>query len=358
MKNIMTINAILKSISQQRFSTYQTAVFKGATNEECLGIYLWNKQLASAFLPALQILEVSLRNAIYQAKIEYEEECIEATFPKHEWDRKKSGIDRSWFITVMTNANNPESYRQIQTARKKINEENKPHSPENYIAKLTLGFWVALVDKGYSTPNATYLTLWPHLRAKVFPNAKSGKDKPLSINRIGSDLRDINKIRNRLSHHEPLWRTNNTYNVEQAINKIATDYKKCLDIIRWINPSNLKLLNIIDNTDKIRELCNTHALWKNKQLPNGIPTLPLLDADGWCGPLLMNDRLEGVITKINKAGQFAIIDCGSEGKQFFAHINNFSGGIAAYSSSDAVSFEPSSKITRGLPTASSIRRII
>lgn len=73
----MTIYAILNSISQQRFSTYQTAVFKGATDEECLGIYLWNKQLASAFLPALQILEVSLRNAIYQAKIEYEEEVIE-----------------------------------------------------------------------------------------------------------------------------------------------------------------------------------------------------------------------------------------------------------------------------------------
>ncbi|WP_089529265.1 Abi family protein [Pantoea ananatis] len=352
----MTINAILNSISQQRFSTYQTAVFKGATDEECLGIYLWNKQLASAFLPALQILEVSLRNAIYQAKIEYEEDDIERKYPAHEWVARKAAIDRDWFITVMTAANNFESNRQINTARKNITSERKSHTPENYIAKLTLGFWVSLVGKDFSIPNATYLTLWPHLRGRVFPHAVDMNGQPLSIKTIGNALHDVNKIRNRLSHHEPLWRSGNTYNIEQAINKVATDYKKCLDVIRWINPSNLKLLNIIDNTDKVRELCNTHALWKNKQLPNGIPTLPLTDSNDWCNPLLMNSRLDGVITKINLKGKFAIVHCASEGKDFCAQTSSFSGGIASYQVSDVVSFEPSSNITRGQPTASTIRR--
>ncbi|MCX2195221.1 Abi family protein [Pantoea agglomerans] len=64
----MTIAAILDSISQHRFATYKSSVFNGASEEECLGIYLWNKQLAGAFLPALQIIEVSLRNAICTAK--------------------------------------------------------------------------------------------------------------------------------------------------------------------------------------------------------------------------------------------------------------------------------------------------
>lgn len=352
----MTINAILNSISQHRFSTYQTAVFKGATDEECLGIYLWNKQLASAFLPALQILEVSLRNAIYQAKIEYEEENIEKKFAAHAWAAKKAEIDRSWFITVMTAANNSESYRQIEVAKKNIASERKPHIPENYIAKLTLGFWVSLVGKNFSIPNATYLTLWPHLRGRVFPNAVDQNGQPLSITEIGNALHAVNKVRNRLSHHEPLWSTGSTYNVEQAINKIATDYKMCLDIIRWINPSNLKLLNIIDNTDKVRELCTAHALWKNKQLPNGIPTLPLTDSNDWCSPLLMNSRLEGVITRININGNFAIIHCASEGKDFCARISSFSGGIAAYKISENVNFEPSSNTARGLSIANTIRR--
>lgn len=351
----MTINAILNSISQQRFATYQTAVFKGATNEECLGIYLWNKQLASAFLPALQILEVSLRNAIYQSKIEYEEDEIEKKFAAHAWAEKKAAIDRSWFITVMTAANNSESYRQIDVAKKNITSEKKPHSPENYISKLTLGFWVSLVDKKFSVPNATYLTLWPHLRGRVFPHAIDENGSPLSINEIGNALKAINKIRNRLSHHEPLWRTDSTYNVEQAINKIASDYKICLDVIHWINPSNLKLLNIIDNTDKVRELCNTHALWKNKQLPNGIPTLPLTNSNDWCNPLLLNPRLEGVIIKINMEKKFAIIRCASEGKDFFAKTKSFSGGITSYAISDKVNFEPRSGMPGRLPVADSVR---
>lgn len=351
----MTINAIIKSISNERFATYQTAVFSGASKEECLGVYLWNKQIAGAFLPALQILEVSLRNAIFLSKVEYEEEQIEKHHPQHEWEARKRAIDHSWFVTVMTQANNSESYRQIKAAERKIDLEKKARTPENYIAKLTLGFWVALVDKSFSTPNATYLTLWPHIRNKVFPNAKDAKGNELAINRIGSDLRDINKIRNRLSHHEPLWRTDKTYNVQQAINKIVTDYKKCLDIIDWINPSNLKLLNIIENTEKIRELCNTHALWKNKQLPNGIPTLPSFDANQWYEPLLMHSRLEGKILHINIQGGNSTIRCESENKTFQAKNNDFSGGIAGYKIGDTVNFEPNSTTPGTRPIAKSIR---
>ncbi len=352
----MTINAIINSISQRRFSTYQAGVFNGASDEECLGIYLWNKQIASAFLPALQILEVSLRNAIYLAKIEYEQEQIEKNHPQNEWSTRKSAIDRDWFITVLTQANNSKSYNQIQAAKWKITEEKKAHTPDNYIAKLTLGFWISLVDKQFSTPNATYLTLWPHLRNKVFPHAHDRNGKPLSINGIGSALRDINKIRNRLSHHEPLWRTRTTYNVEQAINKIGTDYKKCLDIIRWINPSNLKLLNIIDNTDKVRELCNLHSLWKNKQLPNGLPTLPLIDTDEWCAPLMMNTRLEGEILNIDVKSGFSMIRCTCKGQDFIAQNRDFSGNITQYKVTDRITFEPNSNTTGPHPVAKSVRR--
>lgn len=351
----MTINAIINSISQQRFSTYQTSVFSGASDEECLGIYLWNKQIASAFLPALQILEVSLRNAIYLSKIEYEEEEIEKNYSPNEWVARKAAVDRRWFISVMTAQNNPESNRQIRRVQRQIAKENKDDIPENYIAKLTLGFWVSMVDKEFSTPNATYLTLWPQLRGKVFPHALDRNGQPLSIRGIGTALRDINKIRNRLSHHEPLWRTSTTYNVQQAINKIVMDYKKCLDIIHWINPSNLKLLNIIDNTDKFRELCNAHSLWKNKQLPHGIPSLPVIDANGWCGPLLMESRLKGSILNIDLASGFSILRCESEGKDFIANNRDFSGGIARYNTGDNVTFDPNSPTTGPLPVAKSIR---
>lgn len=56
--------------------------------------YIYGTRIASAFLPALQILEVSLRNAIYHAKIQYEEDEIERNYPRDQWSGIKNAIDR------------------------------------------------------------------------------------------------------------------------------------------------------------------------------------------------------------------------------------------------------------------------
>ncbi|WP_242425252.1 Abi family protein [Xenorhabdus bovienii] len=119
----MTIEAITKSLSASRFATYQSPILGGTSSEQCLGIYLWNKQLASVFLPALQVIEISLRNAIHQSYIQYEEKRIEHKFASHVWEEKKSNIDRSWFVTTFTQQNNPGAYKGIQAAVKQLDKE-------------------------------------------------------------------------------------------------------------------------------------------------------------------------------------------------------------------------------------------
>ncbi|EET1039207.1 Abi family protein, partial [Escherichia coli] len=266
----MTIQAITESLSTARFSTYQLPILGGASPEQCLGIYLWNKQLASAFLPALQIIEISLRNAIYQSWIAHEEEQIEQNFQSHNWEKEKAKIDKLWFINAFTKQNNYIAWNNIKTAEKQLTYEKKPLTAENFISKLTLGFWVSMVQNDFDVQKNSYLTLWPHLRHRVFPNAiNSNSGTPLSINSIGNELKEINKIRNRLSHHEPLWRNKKAYQVEDVINKVIEHYDRCLKVIHWINPSNLKLLDIIESNTRMSELCSLHALWKNKQLPAG-----------------------------------------------------------------------------------------
>ncbi|BEN33192.1 TPA: Abi family protein [Serratia marcescens] len=345
----MTIAAILGSISQHRFATYQSSVFNGATPEECLGIYLWNKQLAGAFLPALQVIEVSLRNAICGAKQDFEEDEVERLHPQPTWAQRKGNIDDKWFVTVMTQANNIKSYRAIAAAKSQLNNDGKPHTTENLISKLTLGFWVSLVDKKYDRTHANYcnyLSLWPDLTTRVFPHAnKNGK--ALTINRIGSDLRDINTLRNRISHHEPLWRSDKTYSVEQAINKVAREYHRCIEVIRWINPSNLKLLSIIENTQKVNELCSPHSLWKNKRLPAGLSELDIISGEQWLGNTLLETRHAGVIVNINLASQIVMIQSEKDRQTFTAFASAFVGGMNAYSLHDRVSFEPEQSTQQG-----------
>jgi len=352
----MTIAAILDSISQHRFETYKSSVFNGASEEECLGIYLWNKQLAGAFLPALQIIEVSLRNAICTAKRRHEETLIEQRAPAADWPVLKSRIDDQWFVTVMTQQNNRDSWRAVETAKSQLRKDRKPLTTENLIAKLTFGFWVSMVNRDYSDGHASYLHLWPHLIPEVFPNALDKKQgTPLSVNRIGSDLRDINTLRNRLSHHEPLWRSDKTYCVEQAINKVVRDYHKCLDVIRWINPSNLKLLSIIENTQKMNELCNPHALWKNKKLPSGLPDIPQTSGDDWLASALLATRHTGGIISLDAGKGFAMILSEKDGTKFIASAGNFAGRLGAYAVGDRVTFEPENKTAGRHPIATAVK---
>lgn len=333
----MTITAITHSLSTPRFATYQLPILGGTSPEQCLGMYLWNKQLASAFLPVLQIVEISLRNAIHQSYVAAQEAEIERRFPEHIWAAKKEAATR-WFMNKFSQQNNPDAYRNIEAAKRQLRYANKPITPENVIAKLTFGFWVSLVRKDFDVQRATYLTLWPNLRAEVFPKAVNpATGNPISINSIGNELKDINKIRNRLSHHEPLWRNSAAYQVEEIINKVIDQYDRCLKVINWINPSNLKLLELIDNNRKMAELCNLHALWKNKQLPAGLATLPMDPA--WATSVKLDTAHTGVVVAVISAT--AIMIKSDKNKAVFHCIDaDVEGAMAAYVLGAQVKFYP------------------
>ncbi|NCG53671.1 Abi family protein [Serratia fonticola] len=333
----MTIAAITESLSTPRFSTYQLPILGGTSPEQCLGIYLWNKQLASAFLPALQIVEISLRNAIYQSWVAYEEDRIERNFAQHAWATKKSQVDKLWFVNVFTEQNNPIAWSNIKTARKQLLKDGKPLTAENYISKLTLGFWVSLIRNDFDIQHHSYLTLWPHLRTRVFPNAvNSSTGVALSINSIGNELKDINKIRNRLSHHEPLWRNTQAYQIEDIINKVVEHYERCLKVIHWINPSNLKLLDIIESNNRMAELCSMHTIWKNKQLPAGISTLPV--KTDWSDGVKINSEHTGLIVKVSASN--VMIKSDKDQAIFYGAAKSMESGIGNYAPSDKVRFQP------------------
>lgn len=167
----MPIQSIVKALSSVRLSTYKNNNLCDASDEQSLGLYLWNKQLSGHFLPILQILEVSLRNAIHNAYIEQKFTEIENTFPEAKWEEEKSNA-KLWFTALYTHQNNRTGYNQIENARRSLNKANRPLTPDNYISKLMLGFWVNMTNRTHrSNTNQPIIELWPQLTEKVFPNA-------------------------------------------------------------------------------------------------------------------------------------------------------------------------------------------
>lgn len=311
----MSIQSIVKALSSVRLSTYKNNNLCDASDEQSLGLYLWNKQLSGHFLPILQILEVSLRNAIHNAYIEDKYTEIEQNVPEADWEQQKSDAEL-WFTNIYTFQNNRTGYNQVRNAKRLLENDNKPLTADNYISKLMLGFWVNMTNPTHrSNTNQSIIELWPQLTEKVFPNAVDKHGSRLSINNISQNLHDINELRNRIAHHEPIWKASNIFDTDDAVNNIVAHYERCLKVIRWINLDNLKLISIIENDKLMGDVCNRQTLWKNKQLPTGLISIP--EIGDWSKAHKLDTRRSGTV--IVAQPNMALVRCDSSGTTFYTN---------------------------------------
>lgn len=340
----MTVKSVIRSISEERLSTYKKPHLSSSECES-LGLYLWNKRLCSLLLSPLQIIEVSLRNALNYGYIQY----------LTDQDAPKTDIDPFWFRTAALDPNgSSESKRHIDHAKRQIEKEGKELTPSNYIAKLPFGFWVSFCDKKFDiNAENNYLVLWPNLRGYVFPNALKSNQTPMSIDDIASELRNINTLRNRIAHHETIFNHKSHYKFESALNKVVKTYGRCIKVIKWINPSNLKLVALLENELKFAELCLRTEVDKYKNLPSNLEEVSINNFDSWESQNLVEERVNGVVVVAKEHFNF-VKDMGTN--QYF-YANKFSLPNKEILEVDReVNFIPSAPKQEGkLPQASKVK---
>ena len=179
--------ALDRSITPTRLGTYLSAA--GRDSDLARELYLWDRELAVAFLADLAILEVALRNAM-------------AARLAIEWGPE-------WYA-------NPEmplddrSLNALHVAWRRIGE---PKNADKLVAQCMFGFWRGLLDRGdYAgkEPRRTrcdYERLWRGVLDKAFPGVRTvarsdgarwNREYALTV------VSRINELRNRVAHHEPL----------------------------------------------------------------------------------------------------------------------------------------------------------
>lgn len=164
-----TIASLKASLSEPRFATYLT---KAAGNEHfAFALYLYNARLAKSFLFPLSVAEVTLRNAV---------DGVLRQLHGDEWHQ-----DGDFRNNVLT----PESLGALDKAmeRARSNERGK------VIAELTFDFWSNLFRNEYAD-------LWRTKSNVAFPGLSHGQGR----HEIQSLVREINRFRNRVAHHEPI----------------------------------------------------------------------------------------------------------------------------------------------------------
>lgn len=257
-------------ISQPRLRTYTQLAGTNDT-KKLIGAYQWNKRVASALYPILQCLEVTLRNAIHTAAKQH--------FNTPDWyDRITSVAGNDKFSAYIRR--NPQQANQfyrrgvstgrrnnrkrwvsnhenmIKQAKDKLVRANQQATADAVIAELMFGFWVGLFESHYNDIHSQD-RLWPHLESKVFPNLKPA-DRVHS--QIHSKLEPIKKLRNRLSHHEPVWKhstVNNSVTAVQYLNSIAEDI---INLINGISTHRKELLFQSGKISYFKGICSEECL--------------------------------------------------------------------------------------------------
>ncbi|HFF8944523.1 TPA: Abi family protein [Serratia marcescens] len=289
----MTLQRITDSISDKRLATYQRC-FATTDMAECLGLYIWNKRVCAEFLPVLQILEVSLRNAICSG---YEtmtrQQLIESGKALGEVEDLLNPLWFKTFYEASTEPQYEETKKAIGTAERKLQSSGLEVTADNIIPQLSFGVWNHICQSHLEADVAS-LRLWPKMIPYSFPGRR------VSHGEIARILRTVNKMRNRIAHHEPLWFSKDLYGIESYLNKVIDFYYDCLRLIEAINPSNLKSLELVGSHHALTSLLMVQSIEQFRGIASDLAVVPTIDVDAWHQQAFCKTRIEGAIIAINQ----------------------------------------------------------
>ncbi|BFI44379.1 hypothetical protein YKD1_07980 [Yersinia pseudotuberculosis] len=256
--------------------------------EEALAGYNWNKTLSSAMQPVMHCLEVTLRNSI--------DYCIRHNPPPGAKDIYRT--DKNWIFDLPRHMGDKEFIRQnkrykldsqgqikylpngspvynfttweekaIRKVSARITKAGKTITAERVISGLDLGFWTNLLCKGYEEPR-TLSILWPNLLPHVFPGAPKGTKRHI----IERKLNQIRELRNRLSHHEAIWKfqyedsngnpdyNQPVYGLNASLALLNKAYNNMLEVLSWISPDRYAAFLTEGHHLRFRTLCSLDGL--------------------------------------------------------------------------------------------------
>lgn len=173
-------------VSKPRLDSYRGYWKVG--RDAAVGLYMWNGEVCGEMSKLLSYLEICLRNGIHR----------EMSF------HVSGGVDRSvhWWDGVAGQLK-PEARSQIQKVRDK-----SPHvllSPDEIVSRMSFGFWpnlLAWIAK--QRPKVASKILPAHPTSQ--PGAKLNWFNAPARQRAVRQFLEFSEIRNRIAHHEPLWK--------------------------------------------------------------------------------------------------------------------------------------------------------
>ncbi|WP_204330438.1 hypothetical protein [Rhizobium phaseoli] len=194
-------------LSAPRFATYLAE--KASDKEAALELYRWNMEVSAAFFVPLQICEVSVRNSIVSA--------IENTY----------GANWPWEKGFEISLRNPQ--RGYSPRRDLTDLARRLPTAGKIVAELKFVFWERMFTLSHDK------TIWNSQLMAVFPNADPAKTVQQLRGEGFDKLQRIRDLRNRIAHHEPIFRRN-----------VQQEYDRIRSIVAWTDVTTADWLDKVE----------------------------------------------------------------------------------------------------------------
>lgn len=185
-------------VTAERLGSYVRAT--SSDIRSAFALYEWNMRAAASIVELSSIVEVVTRNAIDEQL--------------RDWSHARRG-GTSWLASAPLDHRGTEDIRK---ARERATRRGKrPEVHGRVVAELTLGFW------RYLTEAKCLTSLWVPAVHNAFPN------EPADLRRRQRDvafrLQQLNFVRNRAAHHEPIHQRD-----------LAKDSALAIELVGWVSP--------------------------------------------------------------------------------------------------------------------------
>lgn len=210
---------LIEGLSSERLKPYKTAL--GChTMEEIVKAHHLLSDVSQHFYVPVQVLEISLRNRVNHVVAKWSNSA-------------------TWYDTIPVSQQAASAVIDAKTsAQREIS--GRAIIPDDIISRLSLGFWVYMFDTPYRDSKNPSKHVWDQFRFKnAFPALPPG----VSISIVMDKLKNINQIRNRLFHHEPIWKSGRVKSLDDALNVLKNKNQELHELIKWLSPEQSAILN-------------------------------------------------------------------------------------------------------------------
>ena len=212
----------------------------------------------------LSFAEITLRNAIDSALRQdlgsfwWKSATLKYTVTKNSKFYNKSTVPS----TIESIRNNFESaskaHKKDSRKRYNINVKNPAHA--EVIAKTDFSTWQFL----FSDELMGQGLIWPKNLGKVLRGPWPSTSASTTLSSVHDLIANVREFRNRISHHEPLWKAYGVLNEQDAINYLRTKIHAIEKLIEIIHPESLLLLKKNGVLDAAYRACSYEEIQRFK----------------------------------------------------------------------------------------------